>query len=382
MHRGLQLIPWTPTAGLSNPNIVNPVATTSTTTTYTVNGTNALGCVAQASVLITILPKPIILKSKDTAICNTTSAQLFASGGTTYSWMPAATLDNPNIATPVATPTAPITKYYVTVTNNAANTCTNSDSIVVSIKPAPVFSISPPQETCAGKNVQLTSSGGNIYLWSPASLVSNAAIANPMTSANNTTNYSVTITESICNISTTLSTLVTVNPALNVDAFKSNDIDCSIGFANLTAFGASQYTWTPSTGLSNNFIASPVATPTVTTLYTVNAKDPLGCTASDTVTVVVSTSGNSTYSMPNSFTPNGDGINDCFGIKYWGQIQDLQFFIFNRYGEKVFSTTDPNKCWDGKYKTDRPENGTYVYYIKAKTACGTVERKGNVILLR
>ena len=76
--------------------------------------------------------------------------------------------------------------------------------------------------------------------------------------------------------------------------------------------------------------------------------------------------------MPNSFTPNGDGINDCFGIKYWGAVLEFQLIIYNRYGEKVFGTTDPNQCWNGLYKTKKPEPGNYVYYIKAKTACGNV----------
>jgi len=86
--------------------------------------------------------------------------------------------------------------------------------------------------------------------------------------------------------------------------------------------------------------------------------------------------------MPNAFTPNADGINDCFRIKYFGQIQELQFFIYNRWGNKVFESSNPNDCWDGTFKGNPAEAGNYVYYIKAKTACGPVERKGNVLLIR
>ncbi|MGG9964515.1 LamG-like jellyroll fold domain-containing protein [Ferruginibacter sp. SUN106] len=373
---------WTPATGLSNATIANPLATPAANTTYTVTGTTVNGCSAQATVAITVQPKPVITKSNDTSICKNTSVQLLATGGTSYTWTPAATLNNPNIANPIATPTAAVTKYYVTVINNNVNTCSNRDSVKVTIKPDPVFTVSPAQSTCNGTPVQLNASGGNIYLWSPAALVSNAAIANPTAIAGATTNYSVTITESICNISQTLSTLVTVNPVPLVTASKSNDIDCSIEFSNLSATGAVQYTWTPTTGLNNSSIANPVARPVTTTQYVVKGSNAFGCYDSDTLTVAVTKIGQSLYLMPNTFTPNGDGKNDCFGIKYWGIIEQLEFAIYNRYGERVFYTTDPYQCWNGLYKSDKPLPGNYVYYIKAKTACGMVERKGNVLLIR
>ncbi|GAB2821465.1 PKD domain-containing protein [Ferruginibacter profundus] len=373
---------WTPATGLSNATIANPLATPATNTTYTVTGTTVNGCSAQASVAITIQPKPVITKSNDTSICKNTSVQLLATGGTSYVWTPAATLNNPNIANPIATPTAAVTQYYVTVINNNVNTCSNRDSVKVTIKADPVFTVSPAQSTCNGTPAQLNASGGNIYLWSPAALVSNAAIANPAAIAGTTTNYSVTITESVCNVSKTLFTLVTVNPVPLVTASKSNDIDCSIEFSNLSATGAAQYTWTPTTGLNNSSIANPVARPVTTTQYVVKGSNAFGCYDSDTLTVAVTKIGQSLYLMPNTFTPNGDGKNDCFGIKYWGIVEQMEFSIYNRYGERVFYTTDPYQCWNGLYKSDKPLPGNYVYYIKAKTACGTVERKGNVLLIR
>ncbi|WP_462252093.1 PKD domain-containing protein [Ferruginibacter sp.] len=373
---------WTPATGLSNPNIANPLAIPQTNTRYTVNGTTVNGCFASDFVDITVLPKPVITKTADTTICKNSSIQLNASGGTSYAWSPAATLNNANIANPVATPTAPVTKYIVTVTNNNVNTCSNTDSVKITLRPAPVFTVSPSKSTCLGTAVQLNASGGDSYLWNPANLVSNAVIANPATTTGTTTNYSVTITETNCNVSATLFTTVTVNPVPVVTVSKSNDIDCSIEFANLLASGAAQYTWTPAIGLNNAAIYNPVAKPITTTKYIVKGDNAFGCSDYDSLTVTVTKTGNSGYYMPNSFTPNGDGKNDCFGIKYWGIIEQLDFFIYNRYGEKVFYTNNPNKCWDGLYKSNKPELGNYVYYIKAKTACGTVEKKGNVILIR
>jgi gliding motility-associated-like protein len=88
------------------------------------------------------------------------------------------------------------------------------------------------------------------------------------------------------------------------------------------------------------------------------------------------------YLIPTAFTPNKDGINECFGIKYWGVISEFQLIIYNRWGQTVFSTNNPNDCWDGKYKGTTASQGNYVYYIKAKTLCGPVEKKGNVLLIR
>jgi gliding motility-associated-like protein len=374
---------WTPATGLSNTGIANPIATPASTTSYIVSGTTIHGCVATAPpVTIAILAKPVITKTNDSTICKNNPVQLFATGGNIYSWTPTATLNNPNIANPIATPTANITRYYVTVTNTAVNSCTNRDSVKITLQPTPVFTVSASQNTCLSTNAQLNASGGDKFLWSPATLVSNPLIANPLTNTAGTTTYSVTITESVCNVSQMLSTVVTVLPTPSVSASKSNDIDCSNNSSNLIAIGATKYVWTPVTGLNNSNIANPIATPIITTQYIVKGLNSFGCAGYDTVVVAVTTNGTSGYYMPNSFTPNGDGKNDCFGIKYWGIIKDLKFIIYNRYGEQVFVTTDPNQCWDGRYKSEKPEPGNYVYYIKATTACGPVEKKGNVILMR
>jgi gliding motility-associated-like protein len=380
---GMNSYSWSPATGLSNANIFNPTVTMLPgTALYTVTGTTVNGCSTQASISVTVMPKPSVTLTPDTTICFAGSIRLVAGGGTDYSWTPAATLSNPSIPDPIATPIQPATKYYVTVYNYAVNACSSIDSVTVSMKPLPSFTISPAKTTCQGTAVQLVAGGGNKYAWSPPGLVSNPAVPNPFTTANTTTNYSVLITDSVCNISKTLATVITINPSPQVTASKSNDITCAVGYAELLASGATEYTWTPATGLSSTIIANPVALPGTTTQYIVTGTNGFGCADTGMVTVAVAITGKGGYYMPNTFTPNGDGKNDCFGIKNWGFIEKLEFFIYNRYGEKVFYTTDPNGCWNGKYKSDKPEVGNYVYYIKAKMACGEVERKGNVILIR
>jgi len=88
------------------------------------------------------------------------------------------------------------------------------------------------------------------------------------------------------------------------------------------------------------------------------------------------------YFMPNAFTPNNDGLNDCYGIKFWGVIQELDFGIYNRWGERIFHTSNPNDCWDGTYKGVQQNPDVYVYLITAKTFCGKVFKKGTFTLIR
>ncbi|HEX7845408.1 MAG TPA: PKD domain-containing protein, partial [Chitinophagaceae bacterium] len=155
---GTQQYSWSPATGLSNPSIANPVATPNVPTQYIVTGTNSSGCSAKDTVNVSFFTAPLINVSNDTAICKNTIAQLFANGGVSYSWTPAATLDNPSAPNPVASPVVS-TKYYVVITD--ANSCNYLDSVQVDIIPSPVFAVSPAQQVCIEDSIQLNASGGN-----------------------------------------------------------------------------------------------------------------------------------------------------------------------------------------------------------------------------
>ncbi|HNR18199.1 MAG TPA: gliding motility-associated C-terminal domain-containing protein [Chitinophagaceae bacterium] len=370
---------WSPATGLSNAAIGNPVATPAVTTQYIVTGTTSNNCTAKDTVVITVNPKPVVTITNDTTICQNASVQLLATGGTSYVWSPAGSLNNPAIANPVATP-ATNTKYFVTVTN-AAN-CSTIDSVSVAVRAVNNFAVNPPVDVCLLNTVQLNASGGDLYSWNPAASLDNPAIANPFASPVSTTPYSVTITDTVCNNMATLSTTVTVLPLPVITASSSNDIDCSNNQSQLMATGAVQYSWSPAASLSNAFIVNPVATPLTTTEYIVTGEDNNGCTNKDSVLVSVTNTNAGGYLMPTGFTPNGDGINDCYGIKYWGQILELEFSIYNRWGERVFYSSNPADCWNGTYKGVRQSAAVYIYMIKAKTTCGEAFRKGTFTLIR
>src|SRR5690606_23015 len=125
-----------------------------------------------------------------------------------------------------------------------------------------------------------------------------------------------------------------------------------------------------------------IATPAVSTNYVVTGKSVEGCIDTETIRVEVSPLSNVVYELPNSFTPNGDGLNDCFGVGSWGTVEQLEFSIYNRMGQRVFYTNDASVCWDGKFKGHIQHVDSYVYTVVAKTGCGNIDRKGVIMLLK
>ena len=107
-----------------------------------------------------------------------------------------------------------------------------------------------------------------------------------------------------------------------------------------------------------------------------------GCTGKDTVVVQVKGGQYFSFNIPNSFTPNGDNLNDCFGVRYWGTTSKFHLMVYNRFGEKMFETSDPKDCWDGTYLFRPADPGNYVFHLTAETPCGSVFKKGNVLLIR
>jgi gliding motility-associated-like protein len=371
---------WTPAAGLSIATAGNPIATPASSTQYIVTGTTPAGCTAKDTINISIKLKPVITRTNDTTICHDKPVQLFASGGSSYSWTPAATLSNPAIANPIATP-GTNTTYTVTVTGS--NSCSATGTVNVAMKPLPVFSITPDKSVCEGSPVQLVASGGDIYQWKPASLLSDAGVRNPMAIVTSDTTFTVKIIENFCKDSVELKTRVVLLPSPAIVAQKSNDIDCSQLLAQLNASGGISYNWSPATGLNDPSVANPVATPSATSTYIVTGTAANGCVGKDSVTVVFTGKGQFSFNMPNAFTPNGDRRNDCFGAgRYAGGILEFQLYIFNRLGQKVFSTTNPAICWDGRVNGHMQDPGGFIYILKAKTQCGNVDKKGIVMLVR
>ena len=149
----------------------------------------------------------------------------------------------------------------------------------------------------------------------------------------------------------------------------------------LNADNAVYYWWMPDDGtLNNQNINNPIATPIANTVYTVYGMDSVGCL--DSAHIIVNVIFDSIM-IPSAFTPNGDGLNDIFrpiGMKYQKLIE---FSIYNRWGQQIFTTADKNRGWDGTFGGVAQEIGTYNYLLIIALDDGNTRQfKGNVTLIR
>ncbi|MBC7411006.1 MAG: gliding motility-associated C-terminal domain-containing protein, partial [Bacteroidia bacterium] len=208
-----------------------------------------------------------------------------------YSWSPSVGLSNATIATPTANPSSSTT-YNLTVTGS--NGCTNSSSVLVSVIGAVPSANSGGNQTinCATTSVVLNGSvsggtPGYSYNWSPSAGLSNATIATPTATPVSNTNYTLTVTDGN-GCSSSSSALVTVDNALPiVDAGPTKSITCGAPSATLNGSGTGTYSWSPNSYLNNATVANPISSPPANTLYTLTLTGSNGCTATDTVSVLI-----------------------------------------------------------------------------------------------
>lgn len=124
-----------------------------------------------------------------------------------------------------------------------------------------------------------------------------------------------------------------------------------------------------------------VLQPLSTGVYTVTYTDQYGCVVTDQVTIIVDIALN--IGVPSGFSPNGDGTNDFLYVKGGLVIESMNFSIYNRYGQKVFETTDIEEGWDGTHNGKELNPGVFVYYLNVVFIDGsTQELKGNTTLVK
>jgi hypothetical protein len=226
--------------------------------------------------------QPKAVADGDTAICRGDSVQLHGSGGPPYHWYPVGGLSCTDCPEPFARPSQ-TTTYYLDL--GGCNSVT--DSVVVTVLQPPSADAGSTRIICAGDSIRLHSTGGSDYHWSPANGLSCTNCAEPVAKPTVTTLYTVMVGASNgCTATDTVSVIVVDLPS--VDAGPSQAV-CHGDSVKLTAStaGAAVWQWAPSTGLSCDDCESPVASPSATTLYTLQASNAAGCTVIDTVSVTV-----------------------------------------------------------------------------------------------
>ncbi|KAA8478498.1 gliding motility-associated-like protein [Arcticibacter tournemirensis] len=175
-----------------------------------------------------------------------------------------------------------------------------------------------------------------------------------------------------------LTRTIIVNPSPSVSA--GEDVKIREGtFTQLLAHSDADivsYEWTPSEGLSRNDIANPIASPFDNTTYTLKVTNSRGCINYSRVTVTV----DKYPVIPNVFTPNGDGTNDKWNIKYLVRYSNATVDVFNRYGNRVYQSRGYAEPWDGTFNGTALPAGAYYYIIDPKNGMGPY--KGNINIIR
>ncbi|TAL57904.1 MAG: hypothetical protein EPN85_12900 [Bacteroidetes bacterium] len=326
-------------------------------------------CSSIDSISVTVQPSlTVTITSSATTICGGDVVTLNASGGTGYAWS--------NTATSSTTTVNPaITTTYTVISTSGF--CNDTETVTITVSPPPAAGITGNNNICQGLSATLTTApSGATYAWSSGETTQTI---HPAISGS----YSVVVSVGSCKDTAYITTAVVPNPVASV----FSDITIIQGQnANLSATGGTNYVWDNSMSGANITVS-----PNVTTVYCVTVYDANGCYDSACVIVTVELCSNAgTLYLPNAFSPNGDGENDELQI-YYGLpacIEKFRLTLYNRWGEKIYQTTDAAFKWDGSYKGwifGKEAGGTeiYSYYMEAEIVDGTnFSGKGNISLLR
>jgi gliding motility-associated-like protein len=323
---------WTPSATLSSAN-GNPVtATPASSTTYTITGSDANGCVSTKTTAVTVVSTPTLIASANATICPAASTTLSVSGASTYTWAPAGSLSTSSGSIVTANP-ATTTVYSITGTNS--NGCTGTTTVQVTVAPNPTITATANATICPGTTTSFTASGGTSYTWTPSASLSsaNGAVVTA-TPAINTT-YTVTgANASGCINSNTVSVTIAPNPTLTTSA--STTI-CPAGSSTLTVSGATNYTWSPAASLNTANGATVIASPAGTTTYTVFGANATGCAGITTVTVTVTPNPTITVTSNATVCPNSANSLNASGATSYTWSPNV-FLTGSQFSSTVIST--------------------------------------------
>lgn len=368
---------------------INPVHNYQSVGTYTATlvTQNGNGCVDTASKEIKVLPAPNVNAGLDSVICQGQSIMLMASGAITYSWMADTSLSCNTCPNPNATPQT-TTRYYLTGTDTAG--CSALDSVLVQVKqPFAISFLKNSDTVCIGSSIQLLATGAEIYNWQPSTGLNNINIPNPVAKPASTITYQVIGTDNKNCFSDTASFKVTVAPYPSF-----NIIDSSVTLAGGSSYiiktnssaDVVRWQWLPPTDLSCTTCAEPTARTNKIIQYTATAYNAYGCSVSDKITVKGLCNGELIF-IPNTFSPNGDHVNDYFYPRGAGLYLIKSMRIFNRLGQAVFEKVNfspdvETEGWNGTFRSKKLPQDVYIYFIELICNDGKIFTvKGDITLL-
>jgi gliding motility-associated-like protein len=352
----------------------------------TVKATNEYGCFNVVEKNISINAIPSTNAGADLIACLDKGVQLKATGAKEYIWNASPSLSCTDCSTPTAKPTS--TETFVVRGINEFG-CSKMDTVQVIVRQPFKITASKSDSICLGTTVKLSASGAEKYSWYPSTGLDNITSATPKAKPNTSTFYSVIGKDNDNCFSDTAYVYVHVTPLPIVDA--GEDLTIAVGSSGqLKATASADVTslqWTPSTYLSCNNCLEPHVSAKQTTTYKLEAKNAGGCKTTDEVTVTVICNNGNVY-IPNTFTPNGDGMNDIFFPRGKGIYMVKSMRVFNRWGEVVFErlnfqANDASAGWDGMYKGQKLATDVYIYTCEIVCENNeTIQYKGDLTLLK
>ncbi|HEY5966605.1 MAG TPA: gliding motility-associated C-terminal domain-containing protein [Chitinophagaceae bacterium] len=352
---------WSPNYNISAANLQQVIVNPAVDTTYTIMAEKTPGCFAFDTLNVTVYYSPKIDLGADTAICIGDSLLMNAGTGfSQYQW-------NNGMNTQQFYANSTGTYSIVGITTEG---CKSFDTLMITkLWELPVISLNQDPTLCVGDTRVLDAGSGYVsYSWNTGSNSQSITVSN-------IDQYSVSVIDNNgCKGGDT--TMISQMLALPANFLGPDTAICSYGDLQLkTTAGFNQYTWSNGSLSSSIIIKQPG-------LYWLRVKDGNGCFGKDSI-IVNQKECLKGFFMPTGFTPNTDGKNDLLKPILLGDVVQYKFWIYNRWGELVFETTDLNRGWNGVYKGLPQNSGVFVWMCQYQFEGETPKQeKGTAVLIR
>lgn len=338
-----------------NSLLFNPAATTA----YTLKAKGSNGCMSQAALNIRVAQTAPLDLGNDLRFCNGLQKTITAgSGFSTYQWNTGAATNAIEVSSSG--------KYWVTATS--AEGCVLRDTVLVTVIPDPAVPLNKTPYLCEGETRILDAGDYAGYQWSTGENSREIIVSA-------TGSYAVAVTDADGCIGkdTVLISAIKSNPA---NFLPADTTICKFGKLEIAPDGNySTYRWSTGSTTPAILVKSPAD-------YWLTVTDAFGCVGSDTIAVAPVDCLAGVY-VPNAFTPNNDGKNGYFKPIVNGDIVAYEFSIYNRFGQKIFTTKVPGQGWDGSIHGILQDSNTFIWTCIYQFRDQSVKQeKGNFLLLR
>ncbi|OQP59573.1 hypothetical protein A3860_36905 [Niastella vici] len=365
-----------------------PVAAYTTPGSYQValTVTNSYNCTGRALYPIIIHPLPPVDAGNDILVCRDRPKLLQATGAVNYTWWSTGSLSCTQCSSTMVNPVSTVT-YYVEGENGFG--CKATDSVLVTVQQPFTVMVNRGDTLCTGDTYRLRATGADAYTWTPASSLDNAQAAAPLAKPVTTTVYQVIGSDKNNCFADTAHVPVVVYPypTITLNDQQTVTVGNSVTLQPVLSADVTSINWLPGTWLNCVHCPAPVSTPKQDIQYRLRVANAGGCVTEDAITLFVVCGGDNVY-LPNTFSPNGDGVNEVFYPRGKGISFIKRFFIYNRWGEEVFKqlsfyTNDASRGWNGTINGAPANADVFVYVMEVICENGqTLTFKGDVTLIR